>query len=280
MEHEHKVYMVTGATDGIGKATAELLARTGAAVLLHGRDRNKCEAVARELSRRTGNRKLRCYVADYRSLAEVERAAESIASCEPRLDVLINNAGIGSGKLSDKVRKLSGDGHELRLAVNYLAPYLLTRRLVPLLRSSAPARIVNVASVGQKQIALDNLMLENKYDPFEAYKQSKLALILFTFELAERLKPAGVTVNCLHPGSLLNAKMVRESLPFAFGSAKSGAECVAHLALSPGLSGVTGRYYDQKTEARAHPQAYDRRFRQLLWSVTAKLTGLSDDDEA
>ena len=274
---EDRVIFVTGSTDGIGKQTAIQFSRMGAAVLLHGRSPDKCERTAEEIRKRTGNRKLRWYAADFASLAEVRRAAEEIGEREGRLDTLINNAGIGAGKLSDKRRKLSQDGFELRTVVNYLAPFLLTRLLLPVLQASASARIVNVASVGQKRIDLDDLMLERGYDPFDAYKQSKLALIMFTFELAGRLNPEHTTVNCIHPGSLLNTKMVRESIPVGFGSAKSGADAVVHLATAPGLQRITGRYFDKKQESRADPQAYDAHFRNRLWLLSETLTGLRPD---
>ncbi|MBB6735266.1 SDR family NAD(P)-dependent oxidoreductase [Cohnella zeiphila] len=271
-----KVVLVTGATDGIGKKTATDLARLGATVLLHGRNPDKCEAVRKEIARRTGNDRLRRYVADFSSLSEVRRLAEELAAQEERLDVLINNAGIGSGKLSDKRRALSPDGYELRMAVNYLAPFLLTLLLLPILRSSASARIVNVASIGQSRIGLDNFMLERGYDPFDAYKRSKLALVAFTFELAERLMADRIAVNCLHPGSLLNTKMVRESIPIGFGSVQSGADCVVRLATAPELADETGKYYDKKRESSADPQAYDRDFRKRLWQLSERLTGLAE----
>lgn len=273
-----KVFLVTGATDGIGKQTAISLARTGGTVLLHGRNREKCEAAAEEIRRRTGNHKLRCYVADYVSLEQVRRVSEEILRREDRLDALINNAGIGAGKLSDKERKRSEDGHELRFAVNYLAPYLLTRRVHPLLTKSAPSRIVNVASVGQKELSFENIMSDRDYDPFDAYKQSKLALVMFTLESALRWQASGIAANCLHPGSLLNTKMVRESIPVGFGSAKSGADHVVRLAVSPELEGTTGRYFDKRQDVPAHPQAYDAEFRKRLWSYTEGLIRQYLDD--
>ncbi|WP_051505102.1 SDR family oxidoreductase [Paenibacillus durus] len=268
---EDKTVLVTGSTDGIGKLTAIQLAQAGATVLMHGRDREKCAAALKEIAKRTGSSKLRTYLADFSSLAEVRRMAEEIRNQESRLDILINNAGIGSGKLSNKKRALSKDGHELRFAVNYLAPVLLTQLLLPTVRAAAPARIVNVASIGQKQIDLNNVMLERDYDPFDAYKQSKLALIMYTFELAQQLKPDRITVNCVHPGSLLNTKMVRESIPFGFGSPKSGADVLFHLACAAELDQVTGQYFDKKQPAQADIQAYNSDFRRKLWAYTENL---------
>lgn len=270
---EDKVFLVTGSTDGIGKQTAISLAKMGATVLLHGRNPEKCVTVMEQISKHTGNDKLRYYVADYSSLSDVRRLAEEIHDKEGQLDGLINNAGIGSGRLSDKRRPLSEDGHELRFAVNYLAPFMLTNLLLPLLHTSAPSKIVNVASIGQKPIDFNNLMLERGYDPFDAYKQSKLALIMFTFELAKQLDPEKITVNCIHPGSLLNTKMVRESIPIGFGSAKSGADNVVHLAISESIDKVTGRYFDKKSESQVDPQAYSNEARQKLWRISEELTG-------
>ncbi|ALC83926.1 MULTISPECIES: SDR family NAD(P)-dependent oxidoreductase [Bacillus] len=269
---EDKVFLVTGSTDGIGKHTALSLANMGATVLLHGRNPDKCVTVMEQISKRTGNEKLHYYVADFTSLSDVRHLAEEVNDREGQLDVLINNAGIGSGKLSDKRRPLSEDGHELRFAVNYLAPFMLTNLLLPLLHTSAPAKIVNVASIGQRPIDFNNLMLERGYDPFDAYKQSKLALIMLTFELANQLDPERITVNCIHPGSLLNTKMVRESIPIGFGSAKSGADNVVHLAVSETLDKVTGRYFDKKSESQVDPQAYNNEARKKLWHISEELT--------
>jgi NAD(P)-dependent dehydrogenase (short-subunit alcohol dehydrogenase family) len=187
------------------------------------------------------------------------------------LDVLINNAGAGPGASSSK-REVSSDGYELRFAVNYLAPFLLTRSLLPLLRRAAPARIVNVSSAAQEPIDFTDVMFTRQYDPMSAYARSKTALTMFTFELAKRLQKDGVTVNCLHPGSLLDTKMVRESFGTPWGSAESGAEVVKHMAVSPELEGVTGKYFDRTREARASAQAYDREARRKLWRLSEKYT--------
>jgi NAD(P)-dependent dehydrogenase (short-subunit alcohol dehydrogenase family) len=271
---QNQVVLVTGSTDGIGKQSAIQLAQMGATVLVHGRSKEKCETVVKEICKRTGNEKVRYYVADFASLSEVRRVAQEIIHRENQLNVLINNAGIGSGKLSNKQRALSQDGYELRLAVNYLAPFLLTHLLLPLLKSSAPAQVINVASVGQQSIDLDNIMLSRNYDPFVAYKQSKLALIAFTFHLAERMISEHVGVNCILPGSLLNTKMVRESIPVALGSAKSGAHSIIHLVMATEQNALTGRYFDQKNESKAHHQTYDRNFRERLWQLSEHLVGL------
>jgi NAD(P)-dependent dehydrogenase (short-subunit alcohol dehydrogenase family) len=200
--------------------------------------------------------------------------AAEIESDHERLDVLINNAGIGAGPGGRGERALSDDGLELRFQVNYLAGFLLTSRLLPLLRRSAPARVVNVASVGQSPLDLDDLMLERGYDGMRAYGQSKLAQIMFTFELAKRLDASEVTVNTLHPASLMDTKMVFESFGGALTSVARGAEATIALAISDELDGVTGRYFDGKREARAHAQAYDPSVRRRLWELSEELVGV------
>ncbi len=268
--------LVTGSTDGIGKRTALGLAGLGARVLVHGRDEAKVVATVSDIGKTVGSGRLKGFAADLSSLAEVRRLASAVAM-EDRLDVLINNAGIGSGRRGRERRQVSADGYELRFAVNYLAPFLLTRLLIPLLKRSAPSRIVNVSSLGQAPIDLGDIMLERNYDGWEAYAQSKLALVMLTFDLAEELRDAGVTVNALHPGSLLDTKLVREAFGRGRGSAQEGADAVIHLATSSQLDGVTGRFYDQYREVRADPQAYDRGVREALRRYSLRLTGLKGD---
>ena len=266
---------MTGATDGLGRRVAGELAGAGATVLVHGRDRGRLQRTLDEIRDATGNERLRSYLADFSSLDEVRRLAEAVEGEEPRLDVLVNNAGIGAGARGDRERALSLDGFELRFQVNYLAGFLLTRLLLPLLRRSAPARIVNVASAGQSPLDFDDLMLERRYDGRRAYGQSKLAQVMFTFELAERLDPAEVTVNVLHPASLMNTKMVFESFGSAMTTVEEGAEATLRLALWPELDRVTGRYFDGLREALANAQAYDPDARRQLWQRSEELTSLS-----
>jgi NAD(P)-dependent dehydrogenase (short-subunit alcohol dehydrogenase family) len=198
--------LVTGATDGLGRRVALDLAAAGATVLLHGRSRERLEATLEEIGRETGSERLGTYLADLSSLGEVRALVEQVLAEQDRLDVLINNAGIVA-----RERRESEDGYELTFAVNYLAHFLLTRLLVPLLRDSAPARVVNVASVGQSPVDFDDVMLERGYGGMNAYRQSKLAQVMFTFELAERLRGSGVTVNALHPATLMDTRMVRNT---------------------------------------------------------------------
>jgi NAD(P)-dependent dehydrogenase (short-subunit alcohol dehydrogenase family) len=260
--------LVTGATDGLGKRVALELAAKGATVLLHGRNQERLEAAFEEIRRETGSEKLRSYLADFSSLAAVRSLAERILSDEERLDVLMNNAGI-----IVRERQESEDGFELTFAVNYLAHFLLTGLLLPLLRDSAPARIVNVASAGQSPVDFDDVMLERSYDGMKAYTKSKLAQVMFTFELAERLRGTGVTANALHPASLMNTKMVLETFGHTMSTVEEGAEATVRLAVSPELEGVTGRYFDGKREGRANRQAYDAEARKRLWTLSEQLCG-------
>lgn len=265
--------LVTGSTDGIGKRTALDLAGTGSRVLIHGRSPDRGERTLREIEEATGSGKLEYYNADLSSLAEVRRLAADVSGDHTQLDVLINNAGIGSGGNEHK-REVSADGYELRFAVNYLAPFLLTHLLLPTLKRSAPSRIVNVSSLGQSPLDLSDLMLERHYSGWEAYARSKLALAMFTFDLAEELQGEGVTVNALHPGSLLDTKMVREAYGRGRGNVQQGADAVIYLATSPEVEGVNGRFFDKKQESRANRQAYDREVRGSLRRISRHLTGL------
>lgn len=255
---------MTGSTDGLGRALARELVSRGTTVLLHGRNQERLEDAQREVGATAR------YLADFSSLQEVRRLASALERDHERLDVLVNNAGIGGG---DGRREQSADGYELRFAVNYLAHFLLTSLLLPLLRRSAPARIVNVASAGQSAIDFDDVMLERRYDAIRAYGQSKLAQIMFTFELAERLRPddAVVTVNALHPATLMNTKMVYESFGYTMSTVEDGVEATLRLAISPELEGVTGRYFDRLREGRPNRQAEDPEARRRLWDLSEEL---------
>lgn len=264
--------LVTGSTDGIGKITALRLAQMGATVLLHGRDPQKCRSVRDELREISGNPNLEYLLADFSSLPDVRQMAGAVRETRGRLDVLINNAGIlpaGSGK---EERLFSAQGYDLCLAVNYLAPFLLTQLLLPSLRASSAARIINVCSAAQEPVDFNDLMLTDGYSPMRAYAQSKLALVMFTFELHERLKEENITVNCVHPGTLLDTKVVRQAFSEPQGSAEFGAEAELYLAIDPEVEGVSGVYFDQKTRSQAHPQTYDQKARQKLWQISLELT--------
>lgn len=273
---DEQVILVTGATDGLGRGVAEQVAARGATVLLHGRDDGRGATAMDEIRAATGNDKLRWYRADLASLDDVRRLAAHVLESEPRLDVLLNNAGIGGTLPGDGRRMESTDGYELRFQVNYLAPYLLTRLLLPLLERSAPARIVNVASAGQAPLDFDDVMLERRYDPWTAYRQSKLVQILFTFDLAAELSGRGVdvTVNTLHPGTFMPTKMVTHAGLSPATPLDSGIQATTRLVVDPALDGVTGRYYDGTRESRADPQAYDDKSRRQLRELSDHLTGL------
>ena len=264
-----KTILITGATDGIGKLTALRLAKQNARVLIHGRNADKLKNVVAELKNKTGNQNIEGFVADFSSLKEVRKLADDVLSKYQSIDVLINNAGVG---FADE--RYSKDGYELRFAVNHLAPFLFTQLLLPALKNSAPSRIVNVSSAGQQAVDFDDIMLEKKFDGVRAYCQSKLALIMFTIDLAEKLKDEKITVNSLHPGTYLNTNMVRNAGISPWGEPESGADAETYLALSPELEDVTGKYFNVKSQAKADSQAYDANARKKLWDISIKLTGL------
>jgi NAD(P)-dependent dehydrogenase (short-subunit alcohol dehydrogenase family) len=269
-----KTILVTGSTDGVGRYVAGKLGAAGARVLVHGRDRERGQSVV-ETIRRAGNDTAVFYAADLSSLAEVRKLAALIRDNHKRLDVLINNAGIGSAS-GGRQRRTSAEGHELRFAVNYLAGFLLTRLLLPLISASAPARIVNVASAGQSPIDFDDVMLTRDYDGGRAYTQSKLAQIMFTFDLARELEGSGVTVTCLHPATYMDTTMVRAGGISPLSTVEEGGDAILNLAVSDELAGQTGLYFDRKRQARANPQAYDAAARKELRELSMRLVGLSD----
>jgi NAD(P)-dependent dehydrogenase (short-subunit alcohol dehydrogenase family) len=237
--------LVTGSTDGLGRALAGELVRRGHDVAVHGRSRERVDAVAREVGAAGA------HVADFARLDDVRRLADEAGG----VDVLVNNAGIIS-----RERRLSEDGIELTFQVNHLAGFLLTLLMLP-------PRTVNVASVGQRAPDFDDLMLERGYEGYRAYAQSKLAQIMFTFELAER-RP-DLVVNTLHPATLMNTKMVRETFGAARSTVAEGVEATARVVE---LDDVSGRYFDGPRQARADRIAYDRGARRRLWDVSAELT--------
>jgi NAD(P)-dependent dehydrogenase (short-subunit alcohol dehydrogenase family) len=255
---DQQTILITGSTSGLGRRVAEDLAGQGARVLVHGRSPERVERTVEEIGAADG------HVADFSSLAQVRRLAEELNESEDRLDVLVNNAGLVS-----RERRESEDGYELVFAVNYLAGFALTGLLLPLIEG----RIVNVASIGQYPIDFDDVMLEHGYEPYRSYAQSKLAQIMFTFELAERLRD-GVTVNALHPATLMDTKMARESFGRTQDSVEDGARSVERLVADPELDGVSGRFFDRMTESRANAQAYDPDARRRLWELSEELTGV------
>ena len=263
--------LVTGATDGLGRGVARDLRARGARVIVHGRDRRRLYPLARELGR--DGVPATALLADLASLDEVRALAGWVERSTSELHVLINNAGIGSGLPEGRERSESRDGYELRLAVNHLAGFLLTIRLLPLLRRSAPARIINVASLGQAPIDFDDPMLERSYSGTQAYGQSKLAQITTGFELAERLDPQEVTVASLHPSTYMPTKMVLEEIGRSVDRLEDGVDATVRLAIDPELEGVTGHFFDRGDVATVHPQADDGAARRRLWELSLALTG-------
>src|SRR5476651_102405 len=262
---------VTGATDGVGRLVAKQLAAKGFRMLVHGRNRERGESLVREIEAAGG--KATFLQADLASLAEVRKLAAAVQAKTPKLDLLINNAGIGS--TGDKPgRQVSADGHELRFAVNYLSGFLLTHLLMPLLKAATPSRIVNVASAGQKALDFDDIMLTKSYNGTDAYRHSKLAQVLFTVDLANELKGSGVIANTLHPSTYMNTTMVRQSGTTPISKVEDGAAAILQLAVSPALDGKSGLYFNVLRESRADPQAYDAEARRRLRALSLKLVGL------
>jgi NAD(P)-dependent dehydrogenase (short-subunit alcohol dehydrogenase family) len=264
--------LVTGATDGLGRSVAAELARQGASVLVHGRSQERGERAVAEIRGETGNNRVALHLADLADLRQVRALADEIEQAHPELHALINNAGIGSGEPDGRERRESRDGYELRFAVNFLAGFLLTQRLLPLLRNSAPARIVNVASIGQHPIDFDDPMLIRNYSGARAYGQSKLAQIMYTIELAERVSSDEVTVNSLHPGTYMPTKIVLEEVGRSVDSLETGTAATVRLATDPELEGVTGRFFDREHETAANSQAYDPEARRALWELSEAMT--------
>jgi NAD(P)-dependent dehydrogenase (short-subunit alcohol dehydrogenase family) len=265
-----RTVLITGSTDGVGRAVAKAMGDQDFRVLVHGRDQKRGAAVVAEIVATGGAAEF--IAADLASLGEVRRLATAVPKKAERLDILINNAGIGTAGAE---RQLSADGHELRFAVNYLAGFLLTRLLLPLLRRSAPARIVNVSSGGQQAIDFDDVMLTSGYSGMRAYCQSKLAQILFTFDLAEELAGTRVTATCLHPATYMDTTMVRRAGVKPWSSVDEGAAAIMNLALSPALKGRTGVYFNGLNQAKPNAQAYDLDARRRLRTLSLELTGLA-----
>jgi NAD(P)-dependent dehydrogenase (short-subunit alcohol dehydrogenase family) len=263
-----QVVLVTGSTDGLGREVARRIAATGAHVIVHGRNRERGAALVAEIERE-GKGSARFYRADLASLAEVRQLADAVLRDYDRLDVLINNAGIGSNLPAG--RQLSADGHELRFAVNYLAGFLLTRTLLPRIRPSAPARIINVASIGQAAIDFDDVMLERGYTGGRAYGQSKLAQIMFTLDLARELEGTGVEVFALHPATYMATTMVLSAGIEPRSTIAEGADAVMNLVTTPGLQ--SGQFFNGMRPGRANAQAYDEAAREKLRALSVALTG-------
>jgi len=279
-----KTVLITGGTGGIGRAAAIGLASMGARVGITGRDRQRAEHAAATISLESGNRAVDVFVADMSSQADVHRLATEVLSAYPRLDVLLNNVG---GFWAH--RHVTADGLEHTFALNHLAPFLLTSLLLERLTASAPARIVNVSSGAHSmgKIDFDDLMGERKYSGQMAYNQSKLANVMFTYELARRLEGTGVTATALHPG-MTSTAFGAEDTARGWGpliavmrrfmrSPERGAETPVYLASSPEAEGVTGRYFFDRKARKSHESSYDSATTARLWRVSAELVGLPVD---
>jgi NAD(P)-dependent dehydrogenase (short-subunit alcohol dehydrogenase family) len=276
-----KTCVITGATSGIGEVTARELARAGARVIVVGRSPERCAATVERIRGQTGATAVESLVADLSSQADARRLAERIRERCNRLDVLVNNAG---GMYLD--RRETVDGIELTLALNHLSYFLLTNELLPLLKASAPARIVNVASEAHKGVSIDfaDIQGRRRYRGWRAYQQSKLANILFTYELARRLDGTGVTVNTLHPGFVRTGFFremtgwkgwaIRRAAAIAAIAPEQGARTLIYLATSPEVAGVTGRYFVKEKPAASSSASRDQGVAQRLWRVSEALTGL------
>ena len=266
-----KTVLITGSTDGLGREVATRLAAQGANVLLHGRDRERGEEVLKAIGGAKAGHAF--YQADLSSLAEVRRLASEVLRDHDRIHVLVNNAGIGVSTPTGG-RLTSADGFELRFAVNYLSHFLLTYLLLPTIKQSAPARVVNVASIGQQALEFDNVMLEKAYDSARAYRQSKLAQIMFTIDLDDELKGMDVTVNSLHPATFMNTGMVLRGGGKPQTTVEEGADAVMNVITSDALEGRGGLFFNSLVEQRANDQAYDAEARKKLREMSLRLTGL------
>jgi NAD(P)-dependent dehydrogenase (short-subunit alcohol dehydrogenase family) len=273
MDVNGKTILITGSTDGVGRYVARQLAARGAKVLIHGRDAVRARALIDEI-KRDGHAAPTFYQADLSSLSSVRQLANAVTADHKRLDVFVSNAGIGSQN-SGPGRQISADGYELRFAVNYLAGFLLARLLLPLIKTAAPSRIVNVASLGQHPIDFDDVMITRGYDGGRAYAQSKLAQIMFTIDLAEELKGSGVTVNSLHPATYMNTTMVRAGGITPVSTVEQGGDAILHLVTDDDVADKSGLFFNGMNETKANPQAYDGAARKRLHALSLELTSLA-----
>jgi NAD(P)-dependent dehydrogenase (short-subunit alcohol dehydrogenase family) len=273
MNMDGKTVLITGSTDGVGRYVAARLAAAGANVLIHGRDQARAKTLADEI-RGQGHTEPVFYQADLSSLAGARQLAAAVLAGHRRLDVFISNAGIGSQSPGPE-RQTSADGHELRFAVNYLSGFLLAHLLLPLLKASAPSRIVNVASLGQHPLDFDDVMMTKGYNGNRAYAQSKLAQIMFTIDLARELEGSGVTVNALHPATYMNTTMVRAGGITPISTVEQGGEAILRLTAGDDVAGKSGLFFNGMQQAQANPQAYDADARKRLRALSLELTGLS-----
>ena len=268
MTDPERTILITGATSGLGRGLAENLSTAPSRLILHGRDRTALKTLRTELGGSAAQ--IDTVSADLADLSQVRAMAEEVAAMTDHLTVLVNNAGIGKG--SHDRRELSSDGFELRLAVNHLAPFALTQRLLPLLRAGAPSRIVHVASGAQEPIDPDDLHLERGYTGSRAYAQSKTAMITYGFALAKKLSPQVTTVNSLHPATLMPTRMVEEGYGYTVDDLATGVAATEHLIEAADVEGVSGAFFNGIQQSQAIPQAHEPEFQDWLWRVSQDLT--------
>ena len=269
MDMRGKTALVTGSTSGLGAEVAQRLGAMGATVIVHGRDAARGAEIAAAIDAAGPGRAV-FYRADLGSLDDVAALAQRVRENHTALHLLVNNAGIGGA--SNAGRRESVDGYELVFAVNYLSHFHLTRELLPLLEASAPARIVNVASIGQAPIDFDDVMMQSDYNQLTAYSRSKLAQIMFTISLAEQLDADEVIVNSLHPATFMDTPMVTGAGREPMSTVAEGADAVMQLAVGTAISGRSGLYFNQLAQSQARvPQAADAQARQRLWDLSISL---------
>ncbi|RJQ53259.1 MAG: SDR family NAD(P)-dependent oxidoreductase [Actinobacteria bacterium] len=271
MTDDVKTVLVTGSTDGIGRATAAELSRRGMRVLVHARNEARGRDAIERIAQPAGGERLELVVSDFTSLSQIRRMARDIRSRFDRLDVLVNNAGVYR-----RSRHETEDGLEETFQVNFLSQHLLTHLLLDLLRQSAPARVVNISSVAHfsvDEVDFGNLQAERYYDGYDAYATSKLAIVCFTYEMARRIDPRELTVNCMHPG-VIDTKLLRSGFPLSRGAPPEvGAANESYVATAAELEGVTGTYFDKQQPIESSPLTYDPEIRRGLWEVAEELSG-------
>jgi len=265
----NKTVLITGSTDGLGREVAQRVAAMGAHVIIHGRNEERGAAVVRAITT-SGKGSARFYAADLGSIAAVRAFAAALLRDYTRLDVLINNAGVLVPR--GDARQLSCDGHEVHFAVNYLAGYILSHELRPLLQAAAPSRIINVASISQSPINFDDVMLERPGAVARGYGQSKLAQIIMTVDMAPDLAPMGISIVALHPATLMNTNMVTSGGMQARTTVNEGADAVMQLVTVSSVP--TGTYYNGKQPATPNAQTQDVKARAKLRALSESLTGV------
>jgi NAD(P)-dependent dehydrogenase (short-subunit alcohol dehydrogenase family) len=274
------IVLITGATDGLGRALADRLAAAGNQLILHGRDPERLAAAASQIAQRHSVPAPATVLADLASLQQVRALSAQIAEITDRLDAFVSNAGIGAGQPVGRERAVSRDGYELRFAVNYLAGFDLTLRLMPLLRAAGAARIVYVSSLGQSPIDWDDVMIERGYSGSRAYGQSKLAQITSGFtlagKLADKLAATAITVNSLHPSTMMPTKMVTEEYGRTVDTLEAGEFATRRLVTDPEFAGVTGQFFDRLRVAEPDASARDPEVQRKLWELSLALTGAPD----